>query len=149
MDHAGSLRLTTAIDELQVRLERERVVTVTLGELRERLARVNRLGKHVLGTIRTTLDNNGVGYFPQSALSDDQPRQQTLVRLFLRDSLEGKVVNAILHPTEEGDVVLRTLSPSSVDISVEPNELRELLLLLESGVGLLQDVLENRQAADS
>lgn len=149
MEFTGSLRRTSAIDELRTRIERERIVTVTLGELREKLARVNRLGRHVLGTIKNTLDQNGVGYFPPSALSVDQPRQQALVRLFLTESIEERVVNAILHPDEEGDATLRAISPHSPDMSVGQNELKELLLILESGVSLLQDVLENEQLADS
>lgn len=150
MEVIGSLNRTSAVDDLRDRIERERIVTVTLGELRAKIARVDRLGKHVLGTIRSTLDKNGVGYFPPSVFLNEQPRQHTYVRLFLRDSVEDEVIKAVLNPSDDGDMVLRKLSPyQRPETSVEQHELRELLLILESGVSLLQDVMEDGRPPNS
>lgn len=96
----------TEMDDLVSELERSGIVATTLGELRQSIAHVDRLGKYVLATIEETLTEHGIGYFPETAFSHPAPRQHHEVRLYLRDSGIGSVVEAVLHPTPEGDALL-------------------------------------------
>lgn len=100
----------TEMDDLVSELERSGVVATTLGELRQNIAHVDRLGRYVLATIEQTLTEHGIGYFPETAFSHPAPRQHHEVRLYLRNSGIGSVVQAVLHPTPEGDALLGRVS---------------------------------------
>ena len=114
----------TEIDDLVSELERSGIVATTLGELRQSIAHVDRLGRFVLATIEQTLSEHGIGYFPEDAFSHPAPRQHHAVRLYLRDSGIGRVVQAVLHPTPEGDALLEGLS-APAPTSALANEARD------------------------
>ncbi len=92
--------------DLVSELERSGIVATTLGGLRQNIAHVDRLGKYVLATIEATLTEHGIGYFPETAFSHPAPRQHHEVRLYLHNSGIGSIVQAVLHPTPEGDSLL-------------------------------------------
>ncbi len=100
----------TELDELVFNVRRLGIVATTLGELRQSIAHVDRLGKYVLATIEQTLSEHGIGYFPETAFSHPAPRQHHEVRLYLRDSDIGKAVDAVLHPSQEGDAFLQGIA---------------------------------------
>jgi hypothetical protein len=100
----------TEINDLVSELERSGIVAITLGELRQSIAHVDRLGRYVLAMIEQTLSEHGIGYFPETAFSHPAPRQHHEVRLYLRDSEIGRAVEAVLHPSPAGDAFLRGLS---------------------------------------
>lgn len=108
----------TEMDDLVSDLEQSGIVATTLGELRQSIAHVDRLGRYVLAMIEQTLFEHGIGYFPETAFSHPAPRQHHEVRLYLRDSEIGRAVEAVLHPSPAGDAFLRGLSASApVDLA--------------------------------
>ncbi len=100
----------TELDKLVFNVRRLGIVATTLGELRQSIAHVDRLGKYVLAAIEQTLSEHGIGYFPETAFSHPAPRQHHEVRLYLRDSEIGKAVDAVLHPSQDGDAFLREIA---------------------------------------
>lgn len=119
------------------------IVTTTLGDLRQRIANVDRLGKHVLALIRQRLDANGIGYFPKDVLTAESPRQHHEVRLYVRDSEIGRVVEAVLNPSLTGDCILKekALSAPGRSSAVDLEIVRNAVTNLETAGALLKDFL--------
>ncbi len=87
------------------------LLAVSLGELREALG-YNRLGVRVLGQIATSLAGEGLGYFPEWVLTDQNPapRYGDVVRVFRKGTGVAEVVTAVLEPTDRGDERLKEIA---------------------------------------
>lgn len=87
------------------------VLAVSLGELREALGH-NRLGVRALEQIATSLAGEGLGYFPEWVLTDQNqaPRYGDVVRVFRKGTGLGEVVTAVLEPTDRGDERLKEIA---------------------------------------
>ena len=93
-------------DELAQQVQEQGYISVfDMGTLRD-LEGAGKLGKYVRSSISKALASHGLGHFPE-----DLPiYQHEEVRVFRRDSPVGRVVDAVLHPSAKGDVVLRLLT---------------------------------------
>ncbi|WP_432246115.1 hypothetical protein ACRB8A_19730 (plasmid) [Arthrobacter sp. G.S.26] len=100
----------SGIDELVADLESEPIQVVNLLRLRE-IFGYKRLGNRVLVDISKELSDRGLGYFPREILdANDQPRQWEELRIFRKQSPVGKLVTAVLAPSQENDVFLKEAS---------------------------------------
>lgn len=100
----------SGIDELVADLESEPIQVVNLLRLRE-IFGYKRLGNRVLVDISKELSDRGLGYFPTEILdANDQPRQWEELRIFRKQSPVGKLVTAVLAPSQENDVFLKEAS---------------------------------------
>jgi hypothetical protein len=96
-------------DNPQLRAELEDsggLIAVPMERLRDELAGTKKLGVHVKLQITNKLDGMGIGYFPLE-LPDYQDQQ---VRLYSRGSPIAEIIEAVLHPSDEGDKCLREAS---------------------------------------
>ncbi|WP_280181182.1 hypothetical protein [Nocardia farcinica] len=85
----------------------EGLITVSLLDLREALG-YKKLGPRVLATIAQELEGHGLGYFPKSLLDDnDTPRSHEEVRVFVKNTQLGIIIDSVLSPHEVGDDRLR------------------------------------------
>jgi len=78
------------------------LLQTSLGELRESLD-FKRLGSRVLTQIADALTAEGLGYFPESVLNNNNPspRYGDEVRVFVKNSPAGELIGAILSPTKK------------------------------------------------
>lgn len=104
------------------------LAVVTLLDLREMLA-FKKLGVRVLNTIAEELISNGLGYYPPELLdSNDQPRQWDEVRIYVKDSALGKIVDAVLSPSTASDtLLLEATSGSDASAAEILDQIRTLL----------------------
>lgn len=94
----------------------ETVVVVTLGDLRKAIG-YDRLGKYVLDELASSLEGEGLGYFPLDMIdANPEPRQWQEVRVYRRGKGIGRVIQAITNPTPAGDRVLRENSGDGADV---------------------------------
>ncbi|MDQ8045237.1 MAG: hypothetical protein REI11_11585 [Patulibacter sp.] len=111
------------------------VVATTLGELRKAIE-YERLGKYVLGHIRSRLQGEGLGCFPAELLDPDHnstPRQDQTVRVYRLGSTVADLVQAVLDPSPTGDRALRQANEGKDDAAalaaaVTLEKIRELVL---------------------
>jgi hypothetical protein len=98
------------IENLRDHLAEEQIMVVSLQELREALD-YKKLGPRVLIEIAQKLSGQGLGYFPRETIDNNaEPRAWEEVRVYLKDSPLGKVVQSVLDPTESGDTYLLELA---------------------------------------
>ncbi len=92
--------------ELESLVEEDRLVIATLGDLREML-NYKKLGSRVLEEIAASLRARGLGYFPQAVLDyNPAPRQGDAIRIYGKGSAVGKLIDAVLEPSEKNDTYL-------------------------------------------
>ena len=88
------------------------VLASTLEELRDAL-NYTRLGVRVLGEISKALRGEGLGYYPTAVLDDNPyPRFGEQIRVYKRGSAVGEAIEAVLHPSNAGDELLRETAGS-------------------------------------
>lgn len=106
--------------------EQDGIAWVSLLVLRNAVD-ADKLGKLVMGRIRSQIDANGLGYFPAGVIEDNPaPRQDQVVRLYRKGPVGiGSLVDAILEPSDEGDQVLRDVAKNTSDDLL--NRVRELV----------------------
>jgi nitroreductase len=80
-----------------------------------------RLGKIVRQNIATALANEGLGSVPM----DVPDRQYEIVRIYRLGTGVAQIIDAVLKPTTEGDVRLR--SASSSEALQQINRIREIV----------------------
>lgn len=100
------------------------VQAVTLGALRDAVDG-ERLGKYVMQRIKSELAAHGLGYFPREVLDGNQaPRQDHLIRVYRKGSgTAAKAIEAVLHPSGNGDKTLTELHTNDSDILDKVREL--------------------------
>lgn len=104
------------LTELGKRVDDETVVVVTLGDLRKAIG-YDRLGKYVLDELSSSLEGEGLGYFPLDMIEDNpEPRQWQEVRIYRRGKGIGKMVQAVTNPTQAGDRLLRENSGDGTEL---------------------------------
>jgi hypothetical protein len=108
-------------DELAKHVQDQGHIAVfDMGILRD-LEGAGKLGKYVRSAISKSLGSHGLGHFPE-----DLPiYQHEEVRVFRRDSPVGRVVDAVLHPSANGDAVLRVLTDNDDHERLE--QIRQIL----------------------
>jgi hypothetical protein len=93
----------------------ETVVVVTLGDLRKAIG-YDRLGRYVLDELASSLEGEGLGYFPLSMIKDNpEPRQWQEVRIYRRGTGLSKLIQAVTDPSPSGDRVLRENSGNDAE----------------------------------
>jgi hypothetical protein len=103
------------------------LLALTLLNLRMALG-YERLGVRVLGSIASSLEGEGLGYFPEWVLDGEAntaPRAGDVVRVFKKGSPVGKVISAVLEPSNVGDNLLR--ENLGGDSAATLGKIRELL----------------------
>ena len=111
----------------------------TLEQLRDWVGK-KRLGSSVLASIVEKLRKNGVTYYPAWVLDrNPEPRQNQEVRLIFKESLVGRLVNAINDPSSAGDALLQQATGKSMT----PEGLAILPGLVESGIEQVEDVIKD------
>ena len=104
------------LTDLGEMVDDETIVIVTLGELRKTIG-YERLGKYVLDEIASSLEGEGLGYFPlETVLDNPEPRQYQEVRVYRRGKGIGKVIQAVTNPTPAGDRILRENSGEGTEL---------------------------------
>lgn len=114
-------------DVAQATEENGDLLPVSLLDLRQALD-YDRLGVRVLRWIADGLDGEGLGYFPQWVLDGEQnetPRAHDIVRVYRKGTPLGKVIDAVLNPTNRGDEMLR--QSGGGDAASTLDRIRELL----------------------
>lgn len=102
----------STLDQLRKVLDdrAEGVLTANMWEIRDAYG-ADRLGVNVVANISSALDNLGIAHFPA-----ELPRDQwALVRVYLRASPVGEVIEAALNPDEKRDAILRKLTSEKAD----------------------------------
>jgi hypothetical protein len=90
-----------------------------MGELRE-AHKAGRLGVNVREAISDRLRSRGIGHIPKDLPS----YQEEEVRLYRLGDPIGKVIDAVLHPSEPGDrVLLQSVGSSAADVLARIREL--------------------------
>lgn len=119
----------TKIGELRELLEEgDGLQVVTLQELRESLG-YKKLGPIVLNSVSEKLAGQGIGYFPDWIINaNDLPRGRQEVRVFLKDSALGRIVQSVIEPTDTGDQRLLDL----VEEDSPAEKLEQIRAVLES-----------------
>lgn len=104
------------ISALGKQVDQETVVVLTLGDLRKAIG-YERLGKYVLDEISSSLEGEGLGYFPLDVIqANPEPRQWHEVRVYRRGKGIGKVIQAVTDPTPAGDRMLRENSGQGMEL---------------------------------
>ncbi len=104
------------LTDLGKMVDNESVVVVTLGELRKAIG-YDRLGKYVLDELSSSLEGEGLGYFPLDMIEDNpEPRQGQEIRVYRRGRGVGKIIQAVTNPAPSGDRVLREHSSESTEL---------------------------------
>jgi len=80
------------------------LAVTSMQQLRD-LGNAGRLGKHVRDRISQSLKDHGLGHLP-AELPNDQSAE---VRIYVTASAIGQVIEAVLRPSESGDVRLRNV----------------------------------------
>lgn len=114
-------------DVAQAAEENGDLLAVSLLDLRQALG-YDRLGVRVLRWIADGLDGEGLGFFPQWVLDgevNNAPRAHDVVRVYRKGTPLGKVIDAVLDPTNRGDELLR--QSGSGDAASTLERIRELL----------------------
>jgi len=94
------------MEELKEEAAKDKLVVVTLQELREAL-NYKKLGPRVLAEVAQKLSGQGLGFFPTAViLQNELPRGWDTVRIYQKDSTIGRLIQAVLEPTESGDTYL-------------------------------------------
>ena len=94
------------VSDLESAVNQDSLIVTTLGELREMLE-YKKLGTRVLAAIAGTLRASGLGYFPVRILdSNEMPRQWEEIRVYAKGSAVGKLIDAVLEPSEKNDTYL-------------------------------------------
>jgi hypothetical protein len=115
------------MEELKEQASEGQIEVVTLQQLREALG-YKKLGPRVLSDVSQKLAGQGLGYFPRYVIDDnDLPRAWEEVRIYLKDSPVGKVIQAVLDPTETGDQYLLEASGSDNSAAEILDRIRALL----------------------
>lgn len=113
------------VSELRDIAEGEPVVVVTLEQLRDALG-YRRIGTLVLAEMKQKLAGSGLGYFPRDILDNNSsPSQYEEIRVYLKDSNVGKIVESVFEPTVAGDTFLAGFNDNSDTSTLE--EIRRLL----------------------
>lgn len=143
MAEVSWVRTDSEIDDLVAEIKKAGIIATTLGDLRIRIAHVDRLGKHVLALIEQKLDGHGIGYLPKTVFASTAPRQQQEARLYLHDSSIGRVIDAVLDPSTIGDAVLKELAMSVPDhpVANDVGVVRDALGKLQTAEAILRDYL--------
>lgn len=104
------------------------LAVVTLLDLREMLE-FKKLGVRVLNTIAEELISNGLGYYPPELLDfNEKPRQWDEVRVYVKDTPLGKIVDAVLSPSTASDtLLLEATSGSDASAAEVLDQIRTLL----------------------
>jgi len=98
--------VTTKIEKLKGELEEnEGVLTVEMWRVRD-VCGYERLREHVVTAISETLELAGIAHVPRDLPMD----QSASVRIYLRKSVAGRVIDAALKPGSKNDDKLRELS---------------------------------------
>lgn len=119
------------VQELRELLEEsDGLEVVTLQELRESIG-YRKLGPLVLNSVAEKLVGQGIGYFPEWVIdANDMPRGRQEVRVFLKDSQLGRIVQSVLEPTDTGD--RRLLELVGEGDSSAADKLEQIRTILES-----------------
>lgn len=99
---AVSAKIETLKEELE---ENEGVLTVQMSKVRDACG-YERLRENVVLAISETLELTGIGHVPKRLPMD----QNAQVRIYLRKSIAGRVIDAALKPGSRNDDKLRELS---------------------------------------
>lgn len=90
-------------EELRKQVESEGSLLLTTMEVLRDTHGAGKLGVHVRGSIHGALEANGLGHLP----GELPTYQHEEVRLFRLGTPIADTINAVLHPSEGGDQVLR------------------------------------------
>jgi hypothetical protein len=113
--------LSSRIEDLKQRLDdNEGVVTISMAEVRDACG-FERLRKHVVASISEKLELAGIGHVPRRLPMD----QSKKVRLYLRTSRAGGLIDAALKPGTKNDDKLRELAAGAAQAKLE--SIREIL----------------------
>ncbi len=116
-----------SIEDLRNHLLEEQIMVVSLQELREALD-YKKLGPRVLVEVAQKLSGQGLGYFPRDTIDNNvEPRAWEEVRVYLKDSALGKVVQSVLDPTESGDTYLLELADGDNSAAEMLDAIRKVL----------------------
>ena len=115
------------MQSLKERADSTQIEVVTLQQLREALG-YKKLGPRVLNDVAQKLAGQGLGYFPRHVIdNNDLPRAWEEVRVYPKDSPVGKVIQAVMEPTETGDRYLLEASGSDSSAAEVLDSIRALL----------------------
>jgi hypothetical protein len=105
------------MEKLKAAVEAEGgIKTYDMGELRD-AAGWGKLGNRVVIDIANLLAAHGLGYLPATrALPTDQDR---MVRVYVERSPVGKIIEAVLSPSQQGDKRLREAASSDAEQVLE------------------------------
>ena len=96
------------------------ILVCTMERLREAYE-AGRLGVHVRSGISDKLEENGLGHLPAELPAD----QHEEVRLYAKGKVAGKIIEAVLRPSRDGDRLL--LEVASTDARETLQRVRELV----------------------
>ncbi|MCL4466977.1 MAG: hypothetical protein M1401_04290 [Chloroflexi bacterium] len=115
---AGSIERQRALEQLITDIQANGgILRVTMGRLRD-VCGWDKLGKYVVQDISDQLKKVGIGHLPREA--DQLPRYQHLdVRVFLTDSLVGRLILSVQQPSESGDELLRQVGDNDAVMVIE------------------------------
>ena len=122
------------LDELEAAVPPEEPLAVTARDLRD-AAGALRLGALVRERIADDLSNRGLGFFPPGELPD---RQEQTVYVYRRASSVGKLIGAIIMPSETGLRLLKQAAAPAGQLTREEDSLQEALAAIEDARTLLQ-----------
>ena len=114
---AVSSRIESLKDELE---ENEGVMSVGMWKVRDACG-FERLREHVVASISEKLELVGIRHVPRRLPMD----QNATVRIYLRDSIAGRVIDAALKPGDKNDEKLRELSAGGAQAKLD--SIREIL----------------------
>lgn len=97
------------------------MLVVPMSRLRD-AANYGKLGKLVVQNIATRLDREGIGHLPVGELPREQNAQ---VRVYLRTSRVGELIEAVLNPSRRGDQ--RLLDAAGSDAAEILEQIRALV----------------------
>jgi hypothetical protein len=110
-------------DDLPDKVRRENGVSkVDMGTLRD-MEGAGKLGKYVRANISKALAARGLGHFPEEL----PIYQHEVVRVYERSSPVGRVVRAVLRPSDAGDNELRKLGDGDDDEHELLEQIRQLV----------------------
>ncbi len=92
-----------------------------------------RLGANIRGYITEALERRDIGHIPV----EFPDRESALVRLYVRNSAVGRIIEAVLNPGEDTDDEIRNLVEG---VALDNKEVQ--LTQIRQLVGALQDVLD-------
>lgn len=107
--------LSSRIENLKERLEEnEGVMTIAMWEVRDACG-FERLREHVVASISETLEVAGIGHVPKKLPMD----QSASVRIYLRNSITGRFIEAALKPGDRNDDKLRELAAGGAQAKLD------------------------------